>query len=481
MNSIFTSENYKAYFSWEKFKDLSSSSREELIRFAVKEIAQEKGLKPVNVRFYKGEETSRGGCSQVFCGRKCIGHELRLNNDTLYEKTRDSASYSVFNTINHELEHASQYERSENRSIKHSNPEVLEQRLNDQHYYSYSGAACHGSAQSRFDSETNELLYFAQSCEAEARAAGYSAVEGLRQEGKVDPYLESYLKQEKADEYMLNKEIVGKLGMHSREQMAREELGYLSMKKVDEKARQSVLEYARQKDYEMVREILKRESRDILTDDQIQDKFNKNEGYPDFFQSEYYKTNKVTKDEHKQFAYARYKLDEAGEVNTETIDEVIDFTSSSVPQELIDKNTLEIDLSEDRYAGLLQHTKEVDQDFFERMDARTEAPSAVQEDRAFFERMDARTEAPSAVQEDRAFFERMDAQTEAPSAAQEDKAFFERMDAQTAEQKGAEADPSFFERMEQKADEFGKKLDSAAEQAMQTAAKVTQGTTGPKQ
>ena len=44
------SENYKAYFSWDKYAELDKAQRKELIKFSVDQISKEKGLKNVDVR-----------------------------------------------------------------------------------------------------------------------------------------------------------------------------------------------------------------------------------------------------------------------------------------------------------------------------------------------------------------------------------------------------------------------------------------------
>ncbi len=322
-----TPENYKSFYSWAKFKDLNEASREELIRFSIEQIRQEKGLKDVRVDFYSGDSTSRGSCTQDFKGKKCIGHTVRLNNDILSEKKNFYSPYRTFNTINHELEHASQYEHASNRKIKNSDPSTLEQRLNDQHYYRSDGDKRYGFGERtfRFDENTDYQMYRAQACEAEARAAGYAAVEGLKKEGQNDVYLDAYLRTQKAREINNNRQMMQQLGMHSREEMAKEELQYLSNKKVSEEDRQRVLEYARQKDYETAKEVLQVDSHGKISEENMKKQFESNDGYSNFYNSNEYNSKKVKDYEHKNYSYANYKWDDNGEIEDEidTNEEVI--------------------------------------------------------------------------------------------------------------------------------------------------------------
>ena len=48
-NSLFTAENYKTYFSWQNFNELSPEQRKELISFTVKQISEENGLHSVDL------------------------------------------------------------------------------------------------------------------------------------------------------------------------------------------------------------------------------------------------------------------------------------------------------------------------------------------------------------------------------------------------------------------------------------------------
>lgn len=224
--------------------------------------------------------------------------------------------YCVYNTINHELEHASQYEKASNRWIGNDNSEVLEQRLNDEHYYSYKGDKIDASTKvrtARFDQQTDFQLYRAQACEADARAAGLTAVEELeknnRANGIRDEHAQDYIETAKADEVANNREMMLKLGMHSRENMAREELEHVPLKQVSAQERQKVLDYAREKDYEIAKTVLIDDSRGQATEQQLLQQFNENSGYKDFYQTAVYMSNKVNDSERKNYKYSKYKYD----------------------------------------------------------------------------------------------------------------------------------------------------------------------------
>lgn len=309
----FDKQNYKSYYSWNKFRTLTPDQRSDLIRFSAEQIRQEKGLQPVNVDFEDANARSRGYCYQNVRGDKLLGHEVRLNSDILMETQNYYAPYQIYNTLNHELEHASQYEHASNRRIKNDDAVTLEQRLNDQHYYSSQGDKIvfnkgeRPHRESRFDKQIDFQMYRAQACEAEARAAGYSAVESLKQEGQSDVYLDSYLKTEKAREINNNRTMMSRLGMHSRENMAKEELSHLSHNKVSEQDQTRVLEYARQKDFETAREVLRAAFGGMVSEEKMREQFNSNQPYADFYKSQQYNDNKVTAKDHKNYSYAQYK------------------------------------------------------------------------------------------------------------------------------------------------------------------------------
>lgn len=326
-------ENYKSYYSWEKFSQLNESEREELIRFSVEQIRREQGLQNVDVEFFEADSTSRGSCSQAFEGKRFVGHTLKLNSDILSESDDFYTPYKTFNTINHELKHASQFELASNRHVKNSNPEALEQRLNDQHYYNANGDKSviwqgQRGRVPRFDKETDYQMYRAQACEADARAAGFSAVEGLKVEGQNDSYLESYLRTQKAREINNNRVMMSKLGMHSREEMAKEELQYISNRKLKEPDRQRVLEYARQKDFETAKEVLNADSRGLATEEELKNRFDNNQGYSNFYKTQHYNQNKVNESNHDYYIYAKHKWEDVGEVDINSNLESAGFATS---------------------------------------------------------------------------------------------------------------------------------------------------------
>lgn len=315
---LLNSKNYKTYFAWDKYSNLDKAQREELIRFSVEQIRKEKGLNEVEVEFFQADSNSRGSCSPNIDGNNCIGHTLKLNMDILDDTDDYYMPYGTFNTINHELEHASQFELASDRSVKSSNPVALEQRLNDQHYYNASGdqyVVWQGQAcrVARFDYATDYQMYRAQACEADARVAGLSAVEGLKVDGQNDPYLDAYLKTQKAREINNNRVMMSKLGMHSREEMAKEELQYISTKELKEPDRQRVLEYARQKDFEVAREVLNDDSKGMASEEELQQRFDNDQGYANFYKSQYYNQNKVKESEHDLYVYAKHKWEDSGE------------------------------------------------------------------------------------------------------------------------------------------------------------------------
>ena len=164
---VINASNYKTFFSWEKFQTLIPEERKELLKFTVEKIRQEKGLKEVDLQFKRMSAGSRGSCTQKYgVFNQFKGHEMTLNDDILTTRSQ-TAPYSTYNKINHELEHAVQYERSSNRSIGNDDAATLEQRLNDEHYYSSSGdRIIHRDGKQyrtiRFDDETDFQLYRAK-------------------------------------------------------------------------------------------------------------------------------------------------------------------------------------------------------------------------------------------------------------------------------------------------------------------------------
>ena len=328
MAKMFNSENYKSYFAWENYHKLDEHQRQELLEFTVEQTRQDKGLKDVDVSFQNSSPSLRGSCSpRIGMGGQCKGHKMVLNSDVLTSQNVD-VPYGVYNTINHELEHASQYEKASNRRIGNDNSEVLEQRLNDEHYYSSAGDKIDvstGRRTARFDGQTDYQLYRAQACEADARAAGLNAVEDLektnRANGIKDEHAQDYIETAKADEVVNNREMMSKLGMHSRENMAREELEHIPLKQVSRQERKEVLDYAREKDYETAKTVLSDDSRGQATEQQMRQQFNENSRYKDFYQTDRYESNKVNDSERKNYKYSTYKWDSEDE-SKETKDTV---------------------------------------------------------------------------------------------------------------------------------------------------------------
>lgn len=313
------SKNYTKYFAFNNFVSLTEKERRDLIKYTVEQIRQEKGLKKVDVEFRDMNPGSRGSCSQKYgLFNHFDGHEMVLNSDILTTKSA-IAPYSVYNTINHELEHANQYENAANRSIENSDAATLEQRLNDEHYYSSSGDRIvktqEGSFRTiRFDSETDFQLYRAQACEADARDAGLKAVEKLRENnislGVSDACVEDYLDYAQANEIMENREMMKCLGMHSREHMVREELSHISTDRVSEEDREKVIAYARNKDYETAKAVMNEDFGDSLSEEQVKQHFDNNDNYSDFYQSDRYKELKVQDAERRDYKFSKYKWNE---------------------------------------------------------------------------------------------------------------------------------------------------------------------------
>ena len=315
--SKFTAENYKSFFAYRNFSELNPKERKELIKFTVEKIREDKGLAAVKFRCKDMERENRGYCSQeksLF--GKFKNHNLVLNSDILYSK-RANISYETFNTINHELEHAMQYENNANVELSNDIPEILEQRLNDEHYYAADGDKIVGlfndERSARFDTQTDYQLYRAQACESDAREAGLQAVEKLRidneRNGVIDEHIIDYLDAKHADDIVDNREMLSKLGMHSREKLAKEQLSYISEEKISSEQREKVLEYARKKDYEVAQKVLEDDHYN-LSEDEIFEKFNSNEEYGDFFETDRYNELKVKDNERSHYKYGNYKWED---------------------------------------------------------------------------------------------------------------------------------------------------------------------------
>lgn len=345
--TVFTSDNYKTYFTSENFRHLESAQRQDLIKFTVEQIRNEKGLKNVNLQFEDMDPSSRGSCSQNYgIFNQFNGHTLTLNSDVLTSK-KISIPYSTYNTINHELEHADQYEHAADRSIKNNDAVTLEQRLNDQHYYSASGDKIihldDGKARIyRFDNETDFQLYRAQACEADARQAGLKAVEDLKihnqSSGIDDIFIDDYIEATRANEIAENRTMMDKLGMHSRESLAREELSHISHDKVTVEERAKIIDYAREKDFETAKQVLQDDAYGKTTEAELRKQFDNNIGYQDFYSTDYYNANKVPDNDRSEYKFAKYKWNDEGENfddsqsgQRESFRRVMDNSSSNQP------------------------------------------------------------------------------------------------------------------------------------------------------
>lgn len=399
--ATFDSGNYKSFFSWKRFEQLDKSEREALIRCAVEQVSREKGLKnKVTVDFFKGDPASRGSCGQDVRWGKCT-HVLRLNGDVLTNvgEERAFAPYMAFNTINHELEHASQYERSADRSIGNDDPATLEQRINDRHYYSWYGdkRVGGGARTFRFGKEKDRLLYSTQACEADARASGLTAVEGLREDGVEDLYLENYIGREKAYEILRHRKSMQQLGIHSREEMAREELRFLPPGKVSEQDGRKLLEHARQKDYEAFQTVMKCESNGMATEEQTRAIFDSGRGFPNFFESEEFRQNKVTESEHSQYSCGNYKWDEQSVADGAPGQDYSETQAKGV-------SPTAVSLSDRAGESPPQNGQADDRAFFKNVENAGRAPSEKPDanaDRAFFESVENGTAANAEREENR--------------------------------------------------------------------------------
>ena len=281
----FDENNYKTYYSWEKFRTLNPQERQQLLEYTVDQIRTEKGLQKISLHLEDRDPGSRGQWqpSRGWFNR-FKGHEIHLNNDIL-RANHPYAAYSMYNTINHEIEHASQYEMSLEQSETHDNPEILEQQLNDQNYF--SADAVRFGSDGKHDRDFQ--LYRAQASEAEARKAGLDAVKALREsnlsQGIEDKNADKYIRYAEAREIKKDREMIETLGMHSRESMAAEELSYISDKYISQSDRVKVLNYAREKDYQTSKSVLQRYEH--MGEDQVKEEFSSNKRY-DFFKSTTY-------------------------------------------------------------------------------------------------------------------------------------------------------------------------------------------------
>ncbi len=371
--SDFSRKNYKEFFHYDKYKSLSPAEREQLIRTAVDDIARRKGIKEVELSFIGNErndpdfEKWRGSCSTRIEGNEVKKHIIRLNADVL-EREDPTASYSVYKTIHHETEHAVQTEKNINAKIKNKDPERLESRLNDRHYYQSDGdrvMTANGS-KTRFSPSIDYQLYRGQSQEADARKAGLKGIEELKDRRIEDKHLDRYLQDEKNREIMSNQKMLKNLGMHTRESLAREEINMMYKGLISEKEEERVLNYAREKDYETAKEVLSNDSEGRYSESEMKRIFENDEVYPDFFKTDSYKNNKVTAAEHKDYVvrgydWASVKVRRSNEENAEEFagQEVEDGNSAGQGEENMDNDNgyklpqQEEEQSDGENAGLL--------------------------------------------------------------------------------------------------------------------------------
>lgn len=317
----FDSTNYKSFFRSSEFSKLTSDERRDLISFSVEQTRLKQGLSPIKVVFGEDDEACRGYCSPIVARDGTLrGHELWLNEDVLTTKN-PYASYSVYNTYHHELEHASQYENASNPEISNSNAATLEQRLNDEHYYCADGDKLvrpffgEPHRKARFSEQTDYQLYRAQACEADARAAGLNSLRELQSDLKNDEMLNRYVKRTESLEISQNREMLSELGMHSRENMAREELSHLPSGKVSVEDQERVIAYAREKDFETYKTVAEVDAWGDITEEKMRQQFDNNEQYEDFYQSDVYLKNKVKSFEKKDYKFSQYKWDESQDPN----------------------------------------------------------------------------------------------------------------------------------------------------------------------
>lgn len=325
----FNKRNYKEYFHYDKYKNLSPAEREQLIRTAVDDIARRKGIKEVELSFVENTKNDpdfekwRGSCSTKLEGNEVKKHVIRLNADVL-ERDDAVAPYSVYKTVHHETEHAVQTEKNVNLKIKNKDPERLESRLNDRHYYQSDGDRVRtvNGSKTRFGENIDYQLYRGQSQEADARKAGLKGIEELRDRRIEDKHLDRYLQDEKNREIMSNQKMLKNLGMHTRESLAREEINMMYKGLISEKEEERVLSYAREKDFETAKEVLSNDSEGRYSENDMKRIFENDEVYPDFFKTDAYENNKVTAAEHKDYVirgydWASVKVRRSSEENAE--------------------------------------------------------------------------------------------------------------------------------------------------------------------
>lgn len=317
----FNESNFRSFFRSEVYRELQPEDRMALIKLTVEQVRKEQGLAPVEVAFVKQDPQHRGATWSDYSedGEKVLQHHISINDDVIYDPSIFT-SYSVYQTIHHELRHDYQHEVAVDRSIDNSDPYVLEQRLNQQHYYRYGGdkttVSIFGkrSLTYRFGEETDKQLYYAEAVEKDARVAGAQAIEKLRSDYLTDdPTLDAFIYQNKQLEASKSQHIMEALGVHSREELAREELRYIPEDKLSNADRERVLSYAREKDLEAYTEYIENTPWLKLSKEQIETEFNEDFKYDNFFKSECYQKNKAMGKEREYSDLSHYKWDESGE------------------------------------------------------------------------------------------------------------------------------------------------------------------------
>ncbi len=313
--------NFRSFFRSEVYRKLEPEDRMALIRLTVEQVRKEQGLAPVEVTFVKQDPKHRGATWSDYSedGEKVLQHHITINDDVIYDPSIFT-SYSVYQTIHHELRHDYQHEVAIDKSIDNSDPYVLEQRLNQQHYYRYGGDKTTFSILGnrkltyRFGGEIDKQLYYAEAVEKDARVIGAKAIEKLSSDYLADdPTLDAFIYQNKQLEASKSQHIMEALGVHSREELAKEELRYISEDKLSNADRERVLAYAREKDLEAYTEYIENTPWLKLSKEQIETEFNEDFKFDNFFKSDNYQKNKATGKEREFSNLSHYKWDKSNE------------------------------------------------------------------------------------------------------------------------------------------------------------------------
>lgn len=307
----FNSENFRSFFESSVYLGMSPVEREALIRFAVEQVRLEKGLATVDVSFVKAPCTTRGSTHSAYTDDdQVLRHHIRLNEDSI--KTPDQfSSYSVYKTIHHELRHDYQREIEVDKSVRNDDPYALEQRLGSRHYYRYAGdKKTLMGYKSRFDGQIDKQLYYAQACEQDARDEAMRSLEELQRDVLPnDETLNAYRFYQKQSEANTREKIYDYLGVHSREELAKEELSHVSEDCLSPEERSGVLAYAREKDLEQYIRYVKESSRPDLSQEQIRREFAEDFKADNFYKTNAFQKNKASGAERKQSDLSRYKFE----------------------------------------------------------------------------------------------------------------------------------------------------------------------------